>query len=75
MKPTVVGKRSRWIRCRVRWEQRIDCRRRTTRYNDVTSGKKIFVGVSVYRRNRIYTMTKKKTSSTAPARRRPHAYR
>jgi hypothetical protein len=41
----------------------------------MTSGKKMFVGASVKRRKHIYTVTKKKTSSTAPARRRPHAHR
>jgi hypothetical protein len=59
----------------VRWEPRLDCRRRTTRDNNVTSGKKVFVDASVKRRKQIYTMTKKKTSSTALAQRRPHAHR
>jgi hypothetical protein len=71
-KATVVGKRSRYP---VWWEQRLDCRRRTTRDNGETSGKKMFVGASVKRRKQIYTLMKKKTSSTAPARRRPHAHR
>jgi hypothetical protein len=47
-----VGKRSRY---RVRWEQSLNCRRRTRRDNGVTSGKKMFVCVLVKRRKEIYT--------------------
>jgi hypothetical protein len=73
MESTIAGKRRRWIRYRGWREPSLDCRRRTTRYNGVTSGKKMFIAASVYRRKQIYMVTKKKTNSTALARRRPHA--
>jgi hypothetical protein len=48
-KPTVVGKRRRY---RVLGELRLDRRRRTTRDNNMMSGKKMFINSLVKRRKR-----------------------
>jgi hypothetical protein len=49
-----MGKRNRYC---VRWEPRLDYRRRMTRDNIVTSRKKVFVVASVKRRKQIYTVS------------------